>query len=282
MRGLGILDESWGLSARDPQVPAWDRLSEQKQDEFDLRMSIYAAQVSAMDRGVGRIVECLRANGILANTLVLFMSDNGGCHEEIHRKDVTPALFGTNDSFESYGRPWANMSNAPFREFKSWVHEGGISTPLIAHWPGGIGRSGTIERQVGHFSDIMPTCLELAGAAYPTDDPALHPLVGQSLAPALRGTMAERPRIFWEHEGNRALRDRTWKLVAKSVDGPWELYDMAEDRTEQRDLAGEDPRRVQEMSKQWHDIAEKTDVLPLDGRDWGSRLRNPRGQVNGQ
>jgi arylsulfatase len=110
----------------------------------------------------------------------------------------------------------------------------------------------------------------------------VHPLVGQSLAPALRGTTVERPRVFWEHEGNRALREGAWKLVAKSVDGPWELYDMNEDRTEQRDLADADPKRVENMAKQWQDMAEKTDVLPLDGRDWGERLRDPLRKGNRQ
>jgi arylsulfatase len=126
----------------------------------------------------------------------------------------------------------------------------------------------------------MPTCLELSEAAYPTDDSALHPLVGQSLAPALSGTTVERSRIFWEHEGNRALREGAWKLVAKGVHGPWELYDMHEDRSELRDLCAADPKRVEEMAKRWHDIAEKTNVFPLDGREWGERRRDPLRQGN--
>jgi arylsulfatase len=279
MREMGILDDNWGLSERDEGVPAWDDLSEEEQDVFDLRMSIYAAQVTSMDAGVGRIVETLRANGILEDTLILFLSDNGGCHEEIHRESQDPAAFGTDASFESYGRPWANLSNVPFREFKSWVHEGGIATPLIAHWPNGLSRPGELERQVGHIVDVMPTCLELAGASYPAGSAQeLHGLQGRSLVPALQGRTIERESVFWEHEGNRALREGKWKLVAKGVGGRWELYDMDADRSELHDLAGEHPERVKAMAEKWYRIALSTDVIPMDGRSWNERIRNPTGK----
>jgi len=276
MKAMGILEEHWGLSERDDGVPAWDSLSQKKQDEFDLRMAIYAAQIDSMDQGVGRIFKNLEKNGILDNTLILFLSDNGGCHEEIHRAPSDPAKFGTNESYESYGRPWANVSNTPFREFKSWVHEGGIATPLIAHWPNGLKRKGEMDDQPGHITDIMPTCVELAGASYRTDgDPDVHPLVGRSLVPSFEGKEISRDCIFWEHEANRALRVGKWKLVAKGIKGDWELYDMEKDRSELNNLAKVHTERVKKMAEQWNEIAEKTDVFPLDGRGWGERLKNP-------
>lgn len=274
MIGLGILDARWKLSDRDEEVPAWDSLTPQQQDEFDLRMAIYAAQVETMDRGVGRIVDTLRANGMLDDTLILFLSDNGGCHEEIHRKNADPATYGTDDSFESYGRPWANVSNVPFRLFKSWVHEGGISTPLIAHWPKGITAHGRLDAQPGHITDIMPTCLELAQAAY-RDDKGMdvHDLAGKSLVPSFSGKDNGRGGIFWEHEANRALRKGKWKLVARGIDGPWELYDMQADRSEVNNLAGKHPDRVAGMAREWETIAAATDVYPLDGSGWNDRIK---------
>ena len=272
---MGILDEKWSLSDRDPEVPAWDSLDAEDQDIRDLRMAIYCAQVDSVDQGIGRIAETLRSRGIMDNTLILFLSDNGGCHEEMHRKNSDPATFGTDESFESYGRPWANYSNVPFREFKSWVHEGGISTPLIAHWPKGI-TAGGFDSQPCHITDIMPTCLAAAGVEY-TPDPSsdVWPLVGRSLTPAFAGETIERECIFWEHEANRALRQGKWKLVAKGIDGPWELYDMEADRTELHDLAAEMSDRAAAMAAKWTKIAETTEVYPLDGRGWNERIAHP-------
>lgn len=278
MKGLKILDDGWGLSGRDEGVPAWDELPKDKKDEFDLRMAIYAAQIDCLDQGVGKIMRCLGKNKISDNTLVLFLSDNGGCHEEIHRGNPDPAAFGTAESFESYGRPWANLSNTPFREFKSWVHEGGIATPLIAHWPRGLNRKGEMDLQLGHITDIMPTFIELAGAQYPANNaPGIHALVGKSLVPGFSGKNIGRDLVFWEHEGNRALRLGTWKLVAKGVKGQWELYDMDTDRSEQHNLAGQDKDRVKGMASLWHEIASTTSVYPLDGRGWGERVKDIEG-----
>jgi arylsulfatase A-like enzyme len=284
MKALGILDEGWGLSERDEGVPAWNDLSEGEQDVFDLRMAIYAAQVTSLDAGVGRIVEALAAHDALEDTLILFLSDNGGCHEEIHRGSPDPATFGTDASFESYGRPWANVSNVPFREFKSWVHEGGIATPLIAHWPNGLSsaglsRPGALVHQIGHIVDVMPTCLELSGASHPVESAQhVHGLQGRSLVPVFQGRTIERDCVFWEHEGNRALREGKWKLVAKGVGGRWELYDMEADRSELNDLAGDYPKRVKRMAEKWYQIALSTDVIPLDGRSWNERIRHPTGK----
>jgi arylsulfatase len=282
MREMGILDGNWELSPRDEKVPAWDSLTPAQQDEFDMRMAIYAAQLTSMDRGVGRIVKSLRDAGRLDDTVILFLSDNGGCHEEIHWKKCELADFGTDKSFESYGRPWANLSNTPFRMFKSWVHEGGISTPLVVHWPAGIGHEGRFERQVSHIVDILPTCLELAGATYPYgDNDNLHPLAGASLVPAFSGQAIDRDVLFWEHEGNRALRMGKWKLVAKSADGPWELYDIGADRSELHDLARLHKDLLDKMAARWTSMAQTMDVFPLDGRsDWNARCKDPLAVCN--
>src|SRR6185503_12833940 len=235
MKKEGIVEERWPLAARDPQVPAWTACPVQEWEAQ--RMAVYAAQVDRMDQGIGRIVEKLRDLGKLENTLLLFLSDNGGCSEDITGKDRwqeadipkttedgrpirignDPSIVpGPADTFASYGIEWANLSNTPFRLFKSWVHEGGISTPLIAHWPAVIRAPGLV-RSVGHLIDLLPTCLDVAGAPYPPtrqgrSTPALE---GRSLLPVLRGATAAEDRVlFWEHEGNRAVRDGRWKLVA--------------------------------------------------------------------
>ena len=287
MGKMGILDETWELSPRDEGVPAWDSLTPQQQDEFDMRMAVYAAQLAAMDRGVGRIVESLRNASQLDDTLILFLSDNGGCHEEIHWKKCDVSQFGTDDSYESYGRPWANLSNVPFRLFKCWVHEGGISTPLIAHWPAGMARRGEFDRQIGHITDILPTCLEVAGATYPPPLPAVenqetpHALVGHSLVPAFSGRAIQRDAIFWEHEGNRALRMGKWKLVTRSIDAPWELYDVEADRTELHDLSARHKDVLERMIVRWNEMGREIGVFPLDGRtDYGARSKDPLAAYN--
>jgi arylsulfatase len=159
------------------------------------------------------------------------------------------------------------VSNTPFREYKHWVHEGGISTPLIAHWPAGIPRerNNQLEKQPGHIIDLMATCVDLAGASYPTErnGEKIKPMEGVSLVPALSGKSLNRQQpLFWEHESNRAVRDGKWKLVSKA-DKPWELYDMEEDRSETKNLAAQNPDRVKRMAAQWDAFAERANVLPL-------------------
>jgi arylsulfatase A-like enzyme len=276
MQAMGVIEDHWDLSKRGEGIPDWESLPQEKQDEFVYRMAVYSAQVDEMDQGVGRIVAALKEAGQFENTLILFMSDNGGCAEEIHRGDYDDwREIGQAHTFESYGKPWANYSNTPFREYKHWVHEGGIATPLIAHWPAGIADPGRICRQPGHLIDIMPTLIELAEAGYPPDAGAddVHTLPGRSLTPAFRGQPITREQIFWEHEANRALRRGRWKLVAKGVDGPWELYDMTEDRTETHDLADRYPDRVEEMAGRWDAVARVTDVYPLFGDVPGFRYQ---------
>ncbi|HEX6961460.1 MAG TPA: arylsulfatase [Lacipirellula sp.] len=297
---LGVIDPSWGLS---PAAEDWSKVSD---PAFEARsMEVYAAMVDSMDQGVGRIVNALKEHELVDNTLVLYLQDNGGCAELQGRRkrgtaradkpslppladdylqpDLVPkqtrdgypvrqgvgVMPGPADTYIGYGRGWANVSNTPFREYKHWVHEGGISTPLIAHWPAGIAARGELCHEPGHLIDVMATCLDLAGVELPAErnGSAVKPLEGVSLRSAFDGGSIKRDEpIFFEHEGNRAIRDGRWKLVAKGPGGRWELYDMASDRTELNDLAERQPERVATMRGQWEEWAERTGVLPWPWR----------------
>ena len=232
---------------------------------------------------------------------ILFLQDNGGCAEGVGRQpgaaspaDLKPlgkdglqtrivppmqtrdgrwvrtgpgVMAGPEDTYIAYGRAWANVSNTPFREFKHWTHEGGISTPLIVHWPAGIpaDQRGRLERTPGHLIDVMATCVDVTRSRYPAEfgGHPIQPMEGISLAPAFTGKTLQRQQpLFWEHEGNRAVREGKWKLVAKE-NQPWELYDIDVDRGEQRNLAGLHPDRVAQMAAEWDTWAARASVLPL-------------------
>lgn len=293
---LGLVPEGIRMSA---QAEDWEKV---EHVAWELRcMEVYAAMVDRMDQGIGNIVNTLKDTNQLDNTLVLFMQDNGGCAEGLGRraakgKEQRPAepetpmaknelqfdmipkkarngwpviqgpgvMPGPADTYIAYGRGWANVSNTPFREYKHWVHEGGISTPLIAHWPAGIGRGGQLERQPGHLVDIMATCVDVAGANYPQmyQGESIKPLEGRSLAPTFAGKSIDREALFWEHEGNCAIRVNEWKLVRKE-NGPWELYNVVTDRSEQTNVAASEPTRVRILSALWEDYAERANVYPL-------------------
>ena len=278
MIDMGIIDAGWPLSPRDSRVPAWD---DAPNKEWQVqRMATFAAMVERLDQGVGRILAKLKEMKIDQNTLVLFLSDNGACDEVVQAswydvpsktRDGRPIKVGNNpsvppgpdDVWQSYGVPWANVSDTPFRLYKHYVHEGGIATPFIACWPATIKGRGTFVRQLAHVTDIMATCLDAAGATYP---PSYHghpivPLEGRSLMPVFNGGTREERPIFWEHEGNRGVRVGKWKLVAR-YPHEWELYDMDSDRTELKDLAGTHPDKVKELSTLYQDWAERCGVLP--------------------
>jgi arylsulfatase A-like enzyme len=289
----GILRDSWPLSDRDPTQPAWDLA---KHKEWLLRcMEVYAAQIDRMDQGIGRILKALEDEGQLDDTLVIFLSDNGACAEDIpddltleelvdklmiakaNTRDGRPVRFGNDpsitpgpeDTYQSYGRAWANLSNSPFRLYKHWIHEGGISTPLIAHWPNGIRERNAVRHTPGYLPDIMATILEATGTPYPSawQGRPVDPLEGHSLLPVLQqGDQPQRPPMFWEHEGNAAVRIGNWKLVRKYPD-PWELYDMEADRTELNDLAAQQPERVKEMLAQYDEWAKRCGVIPRERID---------------
>ncbi len=261
---MGLLPKGTPLLPRDPQVKAWGTFSDAERDEWDLRMAIYAAQVDHMDQGIGRVLKTLHDIGAEENTLLFFLSDNGGCHERVDQ-GKPEAELGTRDSFSSYRRAWAQVSNTPFRLYKHWTHEGGISTPLIVRWPAQIHNGGGFNHEIGHVLDFMPTALDAAGAKYPKTFAGhdITPTEGVSLLPALRGEPLPRSQpLFWEHEGNRAVRDGKWKLVAQ-FGKPWELYDMESDRSETHDVASEQGTKVSELSAKYDAWAQRCQV-----RDW--------------
>lgn len=273
MRQMGLIDRDWELPPDDG--PDWETLSAEDRDNLDFRRAIYAAQVDRMDRNIGRVVDRLAKHGAMDNTLILFLSDNG-CSAEPERQ-MFGYRFAQNrvENFASWrtdsgrsasqGLAWANASNTPFRKFKRWTHEGGVATPLIVHWPGGIRKPGRLVHQPGHIIDIMATCVDVSGAVYPKryGGNAIQPMEGASLKPAFTGgKIARQSPLFWEHEGNWAIRDGRWKLVCDGPKGPRELYDLQTDRTEMHDLAREYPDRVEAMTETWRQWAKQRHVLP--------------------
>ena len=171
---------------------------------------------------------------------------------------------GPADTYIGYGKNWAHVSNTPFREYKHWVHEGGISTPLIAHWPEGITSNNELRSHPSHLIDLMATCVDLSGAKYPkmVEGKTIKPMEGTSLVPAFVGNPLSRETLYWEHEGNRAIRVGDWKLVAKGRNGKWELYDLSKDRVELNDLSETHPERARELQKLWQAYAKRANVIP--------------------
>jgi arylsulfatase A-like enzyme len=281
---LGLIDPAWPVPDADPRQIAWDDIDPDYLAWFDERMAVYAAMVEQMDRGIGGILDAVDARGDRDNTIVLFLSDNGACAEEINlgqalgggvaratragepvRFGNDPSIFpGPEDTYTSVGIEWATYSNTPFRYYKSFVHEGGIATPLIVSWPGHI-ESG-ISHEPGHIIDIMPTLLELAGAEYPEtfNDNEIQPAEGRSLLPLLAGDTRAAPLYVWEHEGNRAIRAGDFKLVSRFGED-WELFDMRADRLEANDLSGAMPEKVAEMAEQYDAEAARIGIQPWRG-----------------
>jgi arylsulfatase len=244
-----------------------------------------------MDQGIGRILTALEETGQIDNTLIIFLSDNGACAEDIpdgvsakelvhqlmiakeHTRTGKPVHLGNDpslmpggeDTYQSYGVAWANLSNSPFRLYKHWIHEGGIATPFIVHWPNGIQEKGGLRHNPGQLPDVMATILDVTGATYPKtyDGNDILPCEGESLVPSFTAAYNARGPLFWEHEGNAAVRVGKWKLVRK-YPGPWELYDMEIDRTEMNDLAAEQPARVKEMTAQYEQWASRCGVIPRE------------------
>lgn len=283
LKNLGILDESWKMAPRDQDSFPWED-AENKEWE-SLRMAVYAAQIDRMDQGVGRILEALDSAGVRDNTLVIFLSDNGGCAEFLAEDSNKPDPMefdtpmwngdrmqmgnhpeidpGPGDTFQSYDLPWANASNTPFRLHKRWVHEGGISTPAIVSWPEKI-ESSKIVTEATHIVDIAATIYDVSETTYPETRAgnSVTSLDGHSFRGAIENGVWVRPApIFWEHEGNRAVRLGDWKLVSEG-NTVWELYDMKKDRTELSDLATDRPEVLERMIQMYEDWAERVGALP--------------------
>lgn len=262
---MGLVDAKWPLSPRAPNSPAWQDVSADEKTRFDHLMAIYAAMIDTMDRSVGTLVAGLRDRGQLDNTLILFVSDNGGNAESGPNGRYEGDHPGDAHSNVFLGQNWATLNNTPFRRWKHYVHEGGCSTPLIAHWPLGIGETqrGRLIHQPGHLVDLMATVVEAAGARYPMEfqGRTIEAMEGVSLTPAFSGQPFVRSQpIFFNHEDNRAVRDGRWKLVALAGQ-PWELYDIDADRTELNDLSARYPDRVKAMSEQYDVWAKRTRVV---------------------
>ncbi len=297
----GLISQKTPLSERDPMSLPW--VDEEYKEWQSDRMEVFAAMVDHMDENVGKIVDFVKERGELENTLILFLSDNGGSaeghlHGMVERLGVpwksgvipdttsegikvVPGDFpgeeiGSAETFASYGPKWSNLSNTPFRLHKSWVHEGGISSPLIAYWPDGIKNTGRVENYPCHIIDIMATCIDVARMDYPKEFQGnrIKALRGKSLAPIFRNEPGISRAIFWEHEGNKAIRKGDWKLVAefpgawrtmKSYpwNGEWELYNMETDRTESRNLAAQFPTIVDSLRQEWTEWSQEVGVLPM-------------------
>ena len=310
MKKMGLAKSDWELTARDSFVKPWsDELADK---EWELaNMETYAAMTTLMDEGIGQVVDALKAKGQLENTIIFYLQDNGACAEELDwiknrpnsnelvalapdkvqtemipfsSRDGKPVKLmkegwpGPSDGYTAYGLNWANASNTPFREYKHWVHEGGIATPLIVHWPSKIKTGGEFRKNPTHLIDIMATCVELGGKAYPVNynGNTIQPMEGKSLVPLMEGKELEREAIYWEHEGNRAVRMDKWKLISKASKknsyiwdktdelelANWELFDMEKDRTEMHDLAGTHPDLVSKMAEMWLEWGKRTGIIP--------------------
>ena len=252
-------------SKRTPSKPTFKDWESIKSKPTESRkMAVYAAQVDNMDQNIGRILQALEDTDSLDNTVLMFLSDNGGCSAGWNK---TPeAEIGTRECNAAYGA-WYNVSNTPYRQSKSRVHEGGIITPLIVHWPNGISEPGKMVKRPAHIMDIMPTCLELAGTTYPNtfESRSIDPIDGQSILPWVTSKKTEehskKRLLFWEHEGNRSVRKGDWKLVALRKK-KWELYDLSQDPFETNNLAAEHPAIVSELSEAFKKWAAEHGVRP--------------------
>jgi arylsulfatase len=312
MKEMGLIKKEWPLSPPDSKVEQWE--FEENSEWHQRCMEVYAAMIDRMDKGIGQIINSLKKKGVLENTLIFFLQDNGGCAEQygmfrdpptesylkIHQPmapeelqwDMVPkftrdglplrigrgVMPGPADTYVGYAAGWTNASNTPFRMYKHWIHEGGISTPLIIHWPKGFSSKGQFRNQPGHLIDIMTTCVDVADAQYPKmyNDNDIYPMEGKSLVPSFTNNPLNREAIYWEHEGNRAIRVGRWKLVSKADPSKprkwdeieelpnelWELYDIEADRSEVNNLVGKYPEKVIQLAEQWMVWAKRTKVIP--------------------
>jgi len=312
MVDMGLIDPGWPLSPANPDTP-WEK--EQLREWNAACMEVYAAMIDNMDQGIGRIVSKIKEKGEFDNTLILFLQDNGACAENyglqrsgkdtikvnpdtlrpmapdqlqmlmepLQTRDGRPVRVGRGvfpggaDTYISYDKAWANASNTPFRMYKHWINEGGISTPLIVSWPAMIKSKGEFRRQPGQLVDIMATIVDVTGATYPLEfnRNTITPMEGVSLAPTFSSDTVIQRALYWEHEGNRGIREGRWKLVSEAWPVPvtldsleqlplnlWELYDIEKDRSELNNLSGQYPEKVKEMAAEWQEWAGRVGAVP--------------------
>ena len=257
-RGLGLYPESWDVSPRPKNVPAWNSLSEEDKDWESRRMAAFAGMVDRVDQVTGDLVAYLKEQGIFENTLIMLCSDNGACpFERTRKKELQP---WDPASHWCYDTGWSHVGNTPFRLHKQNQHDGGISSPMVVHWPAGLKtKPGSITSQVGHIIDFMATCIDVAAAEYPKSWPngELEPLQGKSLVPIFRGEQREpHEELYFQFATNRAIRSGKWKLVSHRA-ARWELYDIEADGTEMHDLASQHPDVVRRLSERWHALAKQ-------------------------
>jgi len=282
---LGLIDENAKLSKDDLQLgefrydyamTPWEDIREADREREIQRMEVYAAMVDSMDQGIGRVMAALEENGVGDNTLVMFLSDNGGCashvgynDEEVWQqyREYNSAPAGSADTHEYVGPGWGWAQNSPFRRYKVWTYEGGIATPMIAHWPGKV-EAGAIAPAVGHVVDFMPTLMELGKAEYPQQRDGVDVLLpeGESFLPVLTGEVEKESSrmFFWGLYGNRAVRQGKWKMVWGSTGKKWELYNLKVDRTETADVIEKHPHQAKRMEQAWLRWAKETGY-PLTG-----------------
>jgi arylsulfatase len=312
LKKIGIISSNCLLSNRSVEVSAW---KDEPMKAWQVRrMEVYAAMIDVMDQGIGRIITALEERGELENTIIFYMQDNGGCAEpqgsdtpetpltaeqkilkpfsydsiNLSKKPVYSregrylrggrgVMAGDADTWMAYGPEWANVSNTPYRMYKQYVHQGGIASPLLVHWPAGITNKGLITKQLSHLIDIVPTCLAITGIPYPKvfDGNSIQPPEGVSLLPAFENKPIPREFLFWEHSANCAIRMGDWKLVAKvnrqkkftpADENRWELYNLGADPAETNDLAQKHPEKVKEMAVRWEKEALRTRAKPWP---WG-------------
>lgn len=269
MLRMELIEISGLLSRRNPEAIAWDELSDEQKTQMDLLMAIYAAQIDRMDQGIGKILEQLEAMQATDNTMIIFLSDNGGSAEygplgtdfwgNFWDGEARP---GSGDSYHSYGASWANLSNTPFRYYKKDTYEGGIATPFIVKWPNQKYKKGSISHRPGHIIDVMTTICDVAQVEYPETfkGNTITPMPGKSFAPVLNGgKQKDTEKLFWEHNGNRAVRWEGWKLVAKKGES-WELYDLLEDRSESENIIEKEPEIAKQLQEDYEAWAKKVGV----------------------
>lgn len=283
----GVIDASWTLPGPGPGTSSYDTAANPAWEQR--RMEVYAAQVTIMDEGVGKIVDTLEQLGIADNTLIMFLSDNGACSEDVrpdnkHAQEVTrngltmqagnlaTVMPGPSNTFQSYGVDWAHASNTPFRMYKRYTEEGGIASPMVVSWPAALPKGGLDDR-VLHVMDLMPTFLDLAGATYPRerDGQPLTPVEGQSFATVLANAPDEQQwmrdgTLFWEHMGHRAARRDNWKIVSELPVGGWQLYDMSADRTETLDVSAQNPDVLSQLAAAYDEWQARVGVRIYDER----------------